>query len=597
VIEYLQELDKAGGGLFVPLVRDPLSAARVRPLPASVEAKAAEGEERLGLTDSQRAAYREIRRRRVVAAWGPPGTGKTHFLASAILGLADAYAALGKNFRVLITAFTHAAIENLLRKIDELKRTTPGLGATVQLGKVKDWMSEHTQVGEVVSEGQMAVWLGRRPQAAAGGTVYSCIKAGKKAELPSFDVVVVDEASQVRVGEAAVPVSLVGPEGRLVLAGDDLQLPPIVQGVYPEAEPGEPMLHRSIFEAVRSRVSDDSPVGKMLLENRRMNDVLTSFAAELLYSRDYRCFDNSVASRRLRLQPPAPLSALCAACLDPAHPMVVVILAGVQVAGENRIEASLVADLVVALRDGLRDEDGAGFTDDAQFFAHGVFIVSPHRAQIRAIRRELNTRRKWDSPPFVDTVDKMQGQEADAVVISYGVSDPEYALLEAEFIYSVNRLNVAITRARSKSIVCLPRPLLEGLPRVLDSEDAAQGLAFMQSVVREAERQASPLVFPLGEEIQARSAGWEPNCPMTETALRENQTDHLRRLRAPLRSAGGPPPVSPGHPRGRQSGVCSKICSKAASHWRKASSRAGSNCVWLGFRSTRRTAACVRPGL
>lgn len=37
VIEYLQELDKAGGGLFVPLVRDPLSAARVRPLAAPIE--------------------------------------------------------------------------------------------------------------------------------------------------------------------------------------------------------------------------------------------------------------------------------------------------------------------------------------------------------------------------------------------------------------------------------------------------------------------------------------------------------------------------------------------------------------------------------
>ena len=40
VIEHLQELDRAGGGLFVPLVRDPMSAARVRPLPAAVEAAA-----------------------------------------------------------------------------------------------------------------------------------------------------------------------------------------------------------------------------------------------------------------------------------------------------------------------------------------------------------------------------------------------------------------------------------------------------------------------------------------------------------------------------------------------------------------------------
>jgi hypothetical protein len=103
----------------------------------------------------------------------------------------------------------------------------------------------------------------------------------------------------------------------------------------------------------------------------------------------------------------------------------------------------------------------------------------------------------------VDTVDKMQGQEADAVVISYGVADPEYALREAEFIYSVNRLNVSITRARSKSVVCLPRPLLEGMPRVLESEEAAAGLAFMQGLVREAERQAAPLTFSLREGVRA----------------------------------------------------------------------------------------------
>ena len=89
------------------------------------------------------------------------------------------------------------------------------------------------------------------------------------------------------------------------------------------------------------------------------------------------------------------------------------------------------------------------------------FIVSPHHAQIWAIRRALAERRSWHSRPFVGTVDKMQGQECEAVIVSYSVSDVEYAMNEKEFIYSLNRLNVAITRARSKTIVFLPRPLLE----------------------------------------------------------------------------------------------------------------------------------------
>lgn len=48
------------------------------------------------------------------------------------------------------------------------------------------------------------------------------------------------------------------------------------------------------------------------------------------------------------------------------------------------------------------------------------------------------------SAAFVDTVEKMQGQECDAVCVSYGVADVEFALMEREFIYSLNRLNVAI---------------------------------------------------------------------------------------------------------------------------------------------------------
>jgi hypothetical protein len=95
----------------------------------------------------------------------------------------------------------------------------------------------------------------------------------------------------------------------------------------------------------------------------------------------------------------------------------------------------------------------------------------------------------------VDTVDKMQGQEADAVLVSYGVADPEFALKEAEFIYGLNRLNVAVTRARSKCVVCLPRPLLEATPQVLDVEAAAVGLGFMRRLVALVEEAGEELVF------------------------------------------------------------------------------------------------------
>ncbi|MBD3885968.1 AAA domain-containing protein [Leptolyngbya sp. PL-A3] len=78
----------------------------------------------------------------------------------------------------------------------------------------------------------------------------------------------------------------------------------------------------------------------------------------------------------------------------------------------------------------------------------------------------------------------MQGQEAQAALVSYGVSDPEYAAQEAEFIYSRNRLNVSITRAKSKCAIILSRQLLEAPPSVWDSLQVAEGLEFIWGVVQ-----------------------------------------------------------------------------------------------------------------
>ncbi len=316
---------------------------------------------------------------------------------------------------------------------------------------------------------------------------------------------VVDEASQVRVPEAAVATLLAGETGRLVLAGDHRQLPPIVAGQYPEPAPEQPLLHRSIFEAVCPRGMarpDESRLIHQLLENFRMNDVLTSFAANLLYGPGYRCGTKAIAARRLPFKPGRGIDELVKTCLDPAYPLVVVLLDGIRASRANPVEADLVAQLVVALRDGLEAADGRPYADDAAFFRRGVFVVSPHHAQIRAIQGELARKRRWSSRPFVDTVDKMQGQEAEAVIVSYGVADPEFALQEAEFIYGLNRLNVAITRARSKCVLCLPRPLLEASPHVLDRETAAAGLAFMQGLIDAVERLGEVQSFE-GDEVEA----------------------------------------------------------------------------------------------
>lgn len=85
------------------------------------------------------------------------------------------------------------------------------------------------------------------------------------------------------------------------------------------------------------------------------------------------------------------------------------------------------------------------------------------------------------------------------MIVSYGVSDPETALREGEFIYSLNRLNVAITRARAKCLVFLPRPLLEPSLDVLQNEAAARGLGFMQALVEYGRTSGQTTMLPLAQ--------------------------------------------------------------------------------------------------
>jgi superfamily I DNA and/or RNA helicase len=65
----------------------------------------------------------------------------------------------------------------------------------------------------------------------------------------------------------------------------------------------------------------------------------------------------------------------------------------------------------------------------------------------------------------VDTVERMQGNEREMVVVSYAVADGEYAEREAEFLLNPNRFNVSITRPRGKLVVLMSDEVLRVVPR------------------------------------------------------------------------------------------------------------------------------------
>ncbi|KKF99595.1 ATP-dependent helicase [Methanosarcina mazei] len=511
IINRLTELDEQLEHDFIRLLRDPHKfAVPIKESNAFSEATQKCAVES-GFTESQKRAFEHMINNRLTLIWGPPGTGKTYFLARAILNFVKAKMEQEEKIHVAVTAFTHSAIENLLIKIQELSHELK-FGSGIEIYKLKELKTGKGQeLLKVQSEYEIQDRLDSR-FLILGGTVNSFNKINRK--MNPFDILIVDEASQMKPAELALGMSILGEGKRLVLAGDDLQLPPIISGDYPETEDGLPGLYDSIFSYLRNRDDTENPKYTcQLLENWRMNETLSSFSSHTLYGEGYKPAIEEVSKQKLKLLPSNSESLpeakqeegeedLVNWTLDPAYPLIVIILENTQATIENEIEAEMVAKLAVHLRQNLSQDDAGNIypdneTGDSDFWKSGLFIVSPHRAQIRTIQIHLNRLRKWHTRPFVDTVDKTQGQEAEAVIVSYGVSDTDTAMNEAEFIYSLNRLNVSVTRAKSKCVVFLPRPLLEPPLEILQNKKASEGLNHMLNLVEFCKRDGEERKFEI----------------------------------------------------------------------------------------------------
>ncbi len=499
VVHELLEIDREPTPRFVRLLEEPMAAAGVLPVPPALRRTALELGRRHGMTPSRLTAFEAVIDRSVSLAWGPPGTGKTHFVALAILCLSEAHRRAGRPYAVLVTAFTHAAIDNCLRKVAEIQKARSVLATPASIGKLRRFELDRMDGVSLVEDKQGGAFLDAHAYAILGGTAWAIRKA---IPLERAHLLVIDEGSQLKVPESAIPIRRLRSDGRLVVAGDHLQLPPIVQGAYPDPAEDEPLLHRSIFEALRGR-NGDSPLVVSLLENFRMNGTLCRYPAGQIYDPRYDSADDEIRQRRLSLSGER-RGDLADLAIDPDSPLVVGVVDGHRATAENPVEAALVADIAVRLRERMHAADGKHYAADPDFWASGLFIVSPHHAHINAIRRALANRRRWSSRPFVGTVDKMQGQECDAVIASYGVADVEYALSEQEFIYSLNRLNVSITRGRAKTIVFLSRALTEPPIQAFEDDRNAEGIAFMQGLVRFAEKHGEESSVTLSDGVTLR---------------------------------------------------------------------------------------------
>jgi superfamily I DNA and/or RNA helicase len=116
----------------------------------------------------------------------------------------------------------------------------------------------------------------------------------------------------------------------------------------------------------------------------------------------------------------------------------------------NQSEAFEEVDKIVELVDSLLGGKAAWVNkaDETHTLElNDILIVAPYNAQVSALSQKLPVGAR------VGTVDKFQGQEAPVVFYSMTTSTPEDAPRGMEFLYSLNRLNVAISRARCIAVI------------------------------------------------------------------------------------------------------------------------------------------------
>ena len=348
---------------------------------------------------------------------GPPGTGKTWTGARIVVHL------LAHGRRIGIAAQSHKAIHNLLAEIEKVARAT---GLRFEgLKKASAGNPESEYHGEFIQsdpDNDRFEKAGPDVQLLAG-TAWLFSRPGLDRRL---DDLVIDEAGQVSLADTLA----MGTAARnLILLGDPLQLAQVSQGVHPTGT-GASVLEHLLGDA--PTIPEDR--GVFLERSFRMHPAVSAFISEIVYAG--RLHSDDSAARRTTSFGTG------------------IRFAPVEHEGNRSHsdeEVVRVATMIAGMRGGtFTDADGATrpLGDD------DFMVVAPYNAQVLRLRAGLPTGVR------VGTVDKFQGQEAPIVFFSMATSSGEDVPRSLSFLFSRNRLNVAISRAQCLAVlVCSPRLL------------------------------------------------------------------------------------------------------------------------------------------
>jgi uncharacterized protein len=343
---------------------------------------------------------------------GPPGSGKTYTAARLIAHLID----LGQ--RVGVTSTSHKAIHNLIAEVEKTGVTFRGLkkGDTYE----SDSVGTSANQAEFSDPDDDVVLL--------AGTSWLFAREDMQGVV---DTLFVDEAGQVSLADALA----VGTCARnVVLLGDPQQLSQVSQGIHPEGAAVSVLEHLLGGE-------DTVPADRGLFLSRtwRMHPDVCDFISETSYEGRLHAVPET---ERQRIDSPG-LSGTGLRWLPVEHE-------------GNRGSSAEEADRIAAELELLI---GGTFVDrggvEHRIGWDNVLVVTPYNAQVRALSARLDKRAR------IGTVDKFQGQEAPVVFFSMATSSGDDLPRNLEFLFSRNRLNVAISRAQSLAVLVASPKLLE----------------------------------------------------------------------------------------------------------------------------------------
>ena len=352
---------------------------------------------------------------------GPPGAGKTFTGARMICELVR----LGK--KVGITANSHKVIRHLIDKaIEEADK----LGIEIECCQKADETGAPQRRLSFAKKSEDLFAALKGSVAVGGGTAWLWSRPDA---VETVDVLFVDEAAQMSLANV---LAVSHAAKTVVLIGDPQQLDQPMQGSHPEGTDVSALDH--ILDGQHTIPADK---GLFLEETWRLHPTICAYTSELFYD------------GKLRSKPGLEQHVIKGSGLIDGAGMYFLSIEHTGNQNNSPEEARAIAEVVSeVLANGTKWTDREG--QEKAISLDDILIITPYNAQVFEIQQHLPGAR-------VGTVDKFQGQEAPIAIYSTATSSHGDAPRGMEFLYSLNRLNVATSRSKCVSILVASPRLFE----------------------------------------------------------------------------------------------------------------------------------------